>query len=95
MIVTPCCGLTLTIVLTTSTALMLCCAGIAFNEQGFDSVMEYVYTGAVQGVTVGRLNIDKVQAALLAAELFHVDALAQDAQDWAAWCGVADDTSTC
>jgi hypothetical protein len=57
--------------------------------------MEYLYTGAVQGVTVGRLDIDKLQAALLAAEFFHVDALTQDAQDWAVLCGVEIDTSSC
>jgi hypothetical protein len=50
--------------------------------------MEFLYTGAVQGVTVGRVDIDKLQAALLAAELFHVDILAHDAHDWAAICGV-------
>jgi hypothetical protein len=45
--------------------------------------MEYLYTGAVQGVTARRLDIDKLQAALLAAEFLHVDESAQDAQDWA------------
>jgi hypothetical protein len=68
-------------------------AGIAFNEQGFDCVMEYLFTGAVQGVTAGRLDVDKLQAALLAAEFFHVDALAQDAQYWAALSGVEIDTT--
>jgi hypothetical protein len=57
-------------------------------------MMEFLYTGAVQGVTVGRLDIDKLQAALLAAEFFHLDALAQDAQEWAALCGVGIDTTT-
>jgi hypothetical protein len=56
--------------------------------------MEYLYTGAVQGVTVGRLDIDKLQSALLAAEFLHVDELAQDAQDWAVLCGVEIDTSS-
>jgi hypothetical protein len=68
-------------------------AGIAFSEQGFDSVMEYLYTGVVQDVTVGRLDVDKLQAVLLAAEFFHVDALAQDAQYWAALSGVEIDTT--
>jgi hypothetical protein len=44
-------------------------------------VMEYLYTGAVQGVTVGCLAFNKLHAAVLAAEFFHVDALAQNAQD--------------
>eukprot|EP00953_Heterococcus_sp_UTEX-ZZ885_P028355 15130-Heterococcus_DN1.PRE.1 len=55
--------------------------------------MEYLYIGAVQGVTAGRLDVDKLQAALLAAEFFHVDALAQDAQYWAALSGVEIDTT--
>eukprot|EP00953_Heterococcus_sp_UTEX-ZZ885_P005783 3582-Heterococcus_DN1.PRE.2 len=92
MIFTPCCGLTLCSL--QPTALMLCYAGAAFNERGFDNVMEYLYTGAVHGVTVGRLDIDKLQSALLAAEFFHVDALAQDARDWAALCGVEIDASS-
>eukprot|EP00953_Heterococcus_sp_UTEX-ZZ885_P012339 7073-Heterococcus_DN1.PRE.1 len=68
--------------------------GVAFSEQGFDSMMEYLYTGAVQGVTVGQLDIDRLQAALQAAEFFHLDALAQDAQHWATLCGVVIDTAT-
>jgi hypothetical protein len=36
------------LVLTTLTAVILCCAGMAFSEQGFPSVMEYLYTRAVQ-----------------------------------------------
>jgi hypothetical protein len=36
------------VVLTTLTAVILCCAGMAFSEQGFASVMEYLYTRAVQ-----------------------------------------------
>jgi hypothetical protein len=43
--------------------------------------MEYSYTGAVHGVTVGRVDIDMLQAALPATEFFHVDALTQDTQD--------------
>jgi hypothetical protein len=68
-------------VLTTLIALMLCFAGIAFNEQGFDSVMDHLYTGTIEGVTVGCLDINKLHAAVLAAEFFHVDALTQDTQD--------------
>jgi hypothetical protein len=56
--------------------------------------MEFLYRGAVQGATVGRVDIDKLQAALLAAEFFHVDTLAQDAHDWAAICGVEIHTGT-
>jgi hypothetical protein len=67
---------------------------MAFHEQGFDSIMEFLYTGVVQGVTVGRLNFTRLQAAVLAAEFFHVDALAHDAQAWAAVCGVEIDTGT-
>jgi hypothetical protein len=53
-------------------------------------MMEYLYTGAVQGVTVGRLDIDKLQAAQLHQQLssYNVDALAQDAQCLGSvvWC---------
>jgi hypothetical protein len=72
---------------------MHCQTCVAFSEEGFGS-MKYLYTGAVQGVTVGQLDIDKLQSALQAAEFFHLDALAQDAQHWATLCGVVIDTAT-
>jgi hypothetical protein len=50
--------------------------------------MKFLYTGALQGVTVGRLDTDKLEAAVLAADFFHVDALVQGAKEWAALCGV-------
>jgi hypothetical protein len=69
-------------------------SGIAFSEQGFDSMMEYLYTGAVPGVTAAYMDISKVQASLVAAEFFGVGALARDAHEWAAICGVEIDCST-
>jgi hypothetical protein len=56
-------------------------------------MMEYLYTGAVPGVTEGHLDINKLQASLVAAEFFHVEALARDAHEWADICGVEIDTS--
>jgi hypothetical protein len=68
--------------------------GMAFTEQGFDSMLEYLYTGAVHGVTEGHIDIDKLQASLAVAEFFHVDALARDAYEWANICGVEIDTTS-
>jgi hypothetical protein len=45
------------VVLTIPIAMLLCCAGAAFNEQGFESVMEYFHTGAAEGVTVRRSDL--------------------------------------
>jgi hypothetical protein len=56
-------------------------------------MMKYLYTGSVPGVTEAYLDVDKLQASLLAAEFFHVAALARDAHDWADICGVEIDTS--
>jgi hypothetical protein len=72
---------------------VLCCAylpaGSDFTEQGFDCVIEYVYTAAVAGVTYGHLDSDKLQAALQAAQYFALDALTDDAVKWAKLHGVA------
>jgi hypothetical protein len=57
-----------------------------FSEQEFDSLIEFLYIKAVQGIsrTAIAIGIHKLQAAPLAAEFFHLDALAHDAQVWAA-----------
>jgi hypothetical protein len=75
---------------------LLCClcTGITFSEQGFDSMLEYLYTGSVPGVTEGNIDIDKLQASLVAAEFFNVDALRSDAYEWANICGVEIDTTS-
>jgi hypothetical protein len=56
-------------------------------------MMQYLYTGAVPGVTEAFLDVGKLQASLLTAEYFHVAALARDAHDWADICGVEIDNS--
>jgi hypothetical protein len=56
-------------------------------------MMQYLYTGAVPGVTEAFLDVGKLQASLLTAEYFHVAALARDAHDWADICGVKIDNS--
>eukprot|EP00953_Heterococcus_sp_UTEX-ZZ885_P013018 7441-Heterococcus_DN1.PRE.2 len=60
---------------------------VGWQSSTTDDLKLISYDGAVQSVTLGQLDVDKLQSALLAAEFFHVDALAQDARDWAELCG--------
>jgi hypothetical protein len=56
-------------------------------------MMEYLYAGAVRGVTEGHIDVSKLQASLVAAEFFGVGALVGDAHEWADICGVVMDNS--
>jgi hypothetical protein len=57
--------------------------GNDFTEEGFGSITEYLYTGAVEGVTCGILDCDKLQATLQAAQYFNLDTLDTTAHKWA------------
>jgi hypothetical protein len=56
-------------------------------------MMEYLYAGAVRGVTEGHIDVSKLQASLVAAEFFGVGALVGGAHEWADICGVVMDNS--
>jgi hypothetical protein len=58
-------------------------SGNDFTEEGFASVIEYLYTGAVVGVTCGILDCDKLQATLQAAQYFNLTMLDKAARSWA------------
>eukprot|EP00953_Heterococcus_sp_UTEX-ZZ885_P017904 10014-Heterococcus_DN1.PRE.3 len=62
--------------------------GSDFTEEGFECILEYVYTSAVRGVTHGALDCDKLQATLQAAQYFNADILDSVARKWAEQCGV-------
>eukprot|EP00953_Heterococcus_sp_UTEX-ZZ885_P000367 730-Heterococcus_DN1.PRE.3 len=62
--------------------------GSDFTEEGFASIIEYLYTGSVVGVTCDILDCDKVQATLQAAQYFNLPTLDKAARSWAQTSGV-------
>jgi BTB/POZ domain len=66
-----------------STCITVSLTGSDFTEEGFECIMEYVYTSAVRGVTYGVLDCDKLLATLQAAQYFNIDALDTAARKWA------------
>jgi BTB/POZ domain len=58
--------------------------GVDFTEQGFDSVMEYLYTARVDSATTGLVDLGKVQSVLQAAQYFSLDSLTQAVQQFVA-----------
>jgi hypothetical protein len=67
---------------------VLTSTGSDFTEQGFASIIEYLYTGAVVGVTCDVLDCDKLQATLQAAQYFNLTMLDTAARRWAQTSGV-------
>eukprot|EP00953_Heterococcus_sp_UTEX-ZZ885_P000366 730-Heterococcus_DN1.PRE.2 len=59
-----------------------------FTQEGFASIIEYLYTGAVVGVTYGILDCDKLQTTLQAAQYFNLPILDTAARSWAQTSGV-------
>eukprot|EP00953_Heterococcus_sp_UTEX-ZZ885_P025369 13788-Heterococcus_DN1.PRE.2 len=57
-----------------------------FTEQGFDCVMEYLYTAKVDNVTYGFIDKDKFRAALQCADFLGVVGLDESANEWAEQC---------
>jgi hypothetical protein len=62
--------------------------GNDFTEDGFGSIIEYLYTGAVLGVTCGIPDCDQLQATLQAAQYFDVSTLGVVARNWAQTNGI-------
>jgi hypothetical protein len=52
-------------------------------------MIEYLYTGVVEGVTCGVLDCDKLQSILQTAQYFDIDTLTTAATKWAQQCGVS------
>jgi BTB/POZ domain len=63
---------------------MLHTANIDFTEQGFDSVLEYMYTARVDSATTGLIDLAEVHTTLQAAQYFSLDSLTQAVQQFAA-----------
>jgi BTB/POZ domain len=55
-----------------------------FTEQGFDSVMEYLYTARVESATTGLVDLAVVHTTLQAAQYFSLDSLPQAVQQFVA-----------
>jgi hypothetical protein len=62
--------------------------GNDFTEDGFASILEYLYTRAVAGVTCGIIDCDKVQATLQAAQYFNLGTLSIATRSWAQTNGI-------
>jgi hypothetical protein len=62
--------------------------GSDFTVEGFASIIEYLYTGAVVGVTYGKLDCDRLQCTLQAAQYFNLPILDTAARSWAQTSGV-------
>jgi BTB/POZ domain len=67
-------------------------AGDDFKAEGFESMVHYLYSGSVNGVTAGLLNTDKAAAALQAADFFGVTALRRAVEQCAQRCGAIIET---
>jgi hypothetical protein len=63
--------------------------GNDFTEEGFDCVIQYVYSGMLNGVTIGLLDTDKAAAALQAADFLGLTALRQATEAFAQQCGAS------
>jgi BTB/POZ domain len=59
-------------------------ADVDFTEQGFDSVMEYLYTARVNSATTGLVDLAKVHSILQAAQYFSLDSLTHAVQQFVA-----------
>eukprot|EP00953_Heterococcus_sp_UTEX-ZZ885_P005628 3501-Heterococcus_DN1.PRE.2 len=68
--------------------------GDVFTEEGFDCVIQCVYGGMLNGVTLGLLDTDKAAVVLQAADFFELTALRQATEQFAQRCGatLASDT---
>ena len=77
----------------------LCCAvtetGTDFTPQGFDAMLEYLYTSAVEGATERRYNVPKMQSTLKAAGFFGLPKLAEKVNNWAEASGLAQRALEC
>ena len=69
--------------------LSVCAAGSDSTEQGFDCMLEYLYTSHVQGATDGVVVMDKVHATLQAAGFFGLPKLAEAVRHWIKTLGIS------
>ena len=68
--------------------------GSDFTVEGFEAVLEYLYTSAVQGATEGEYNLIKMHTVRQAADFFGLSKLADAVTRWARECGVNVDTKS-
>jgi hypothetical protein len=59
-----------------------------FDEIGFECVIQYLYKARVEGVTKGVVDVQKLQAALQAAQFFSLKKFACNATNWARAAGL-------
>jgi hypothetical protein len=67
----------------------VCCSlitGEDFTTEGFEFMIQYLYSGSVTGVTTGVLSADKAAVALQAADFFGVTALRRAIEQCAQRC---------
>ena len=62
--------------------------GSDFTVEGFEAVLEYLYTTAVQGATEGEYNLTRMHAVRQAADFFGLPKLADAVTSWAGACGI-------
>jgi BTB/POZ domain len=68
-------------------------AGVDFTEQGFDSVMEYLYTARVESATTGLVDLAVVHTTLQAAQYFSLNSLTHAVQQFVAQ-GISQQSAT-
>ena len=69
---------------------VLLVAGTDFTPQGFDAILEYLYTSAVKGATEGRYDLPKMQVTVKAAGFFGLSKLAERVKMWAQASGISE-----
>ena len=62
--------------------------GSDFTVEGFEAVLEYLYTTAVQGSTEGEYNLMQMHAVRQAADFFGLPNLGNAVIRWASACGI-------
>ena len=77
---------------------MLCVAywvtGSDFTVEGFEAVLEYLYTSAVRGATEGEYSLTKMQVTVQAADFFGLPKLAEAVTRWSSCCGINEECET-
>ena len=59
-----------------------------FTVEGFEAVLEYLYTSGVEGASDGKYSIAKMEATVQAADFFGLPKLISRVKKWAALCGL-------
>jgi len=74
---------------------LLLLAGSDFTEAGFDAMLEWLYTSAVQGVTWGQTDTKLQKCALQAADFFGLSVFKAGIESWSSSSStIAETTAT-